>query len=252
MAARRSFHDSPAVGVLLFVRDSRVASMYRTPFATVIVLVCYAADAALAQNITLQQPVLRRFAVGTTVSVPDRGTAFIGGVGRAGDARNRYGPFRSGTSTGSFREQTSTSARVWIHDFDAMDRWLLSQPRPKTSTTWHDEFSVEPWSRNVAADSTRTSSRARSGVLHRQDAESAARRRGRPPRPGADAPSESTSSREHAERSYSLGKKAEERGAHGVALLHFRLAAKQGSKPARERLSKLSRQQGRQNSSTNR
>ena len=78
-----------------------------------------------AQNLSVQQPVFQQFSAGTTVSVPDRGAAFIGGVGQAGSARRSFGPFRSGTGSGMFAESSSLHARVWIHDMAAMDRELL-------------------------------------------------------------------------------------------------------------------------------
>jgi hypothetical protein len=83
---------------------------------------------AFAQAATVQQPVVSTMSVGTTVSVPDRGSMFLGGVSRAGAARRSVGPFRSGTSTGVFREQSGLRVAVRIHDFEAMDRALLDAP----------------------------------------------------------------------------------------------------------------------------
>lgn len=84
---------------------------------------------ALAQRITVQQPVVRNFSVNTVVSVPDRGGATLGGVKGAGESRTSFGPFRPGTATGLFREHAGASAHVYVHDFEAMDRMLLERAR---------------------------------------------------------------------------------------------------------------------------
>lgn len=85
-----------------------------------------AGDASVqAQQFTVQQPVFREFTAGTTVSVPDRGRAFIGGVSRGVTGRTTTGPFRSGSGTGFEYENSSVSAHVWIHDFEELDRQAL-------------------------------------------------------------------------------------------------------------------------------
>src|SRR5262245_24065279 len=93
------------------------------------------ATAANAQAITVQQPVIGIQSVQTTVSVPDRGTIFLGGVKRAGDTRSTFGPFRSGTSTGLFREQSGMQARPWIHDLRAMDEAVLAAAERRPAAT---------------------------------------------------------------------------------------------------------------------
>lgn len=81
-----------------------------------------------AQALSVQQPVVGATSVGTTVSVPDRSSMYLGGVSRAGAARRFAGPFRSGTSTGVFREHSGLRVAVQIHDFEAMDETLLNTP----------------------------------------------------------------------------------------------------------------------------
>lgn len=83
-----------------------------------------------AQQLTVQQPVVGRFGIQTTVSVPDRGTALLGRVGRQGFSRYSTGPFRSGSSVGRFTEHRGASVSVYIHDFEELERQLLaSSPR---------------------------------------------------------------------------------------------------------------------------
>jgi len=62
--------------------------------------------AARAQHITVQEPSLETFGVGTTVSVPDRGRTSLGGVRRSAAARAMYGPVRTGHSMG-FNDQVT-------------------------------------------------------------------------------------------------------------------------------------------------
>jgi len=82
----------------------------------------------------VQLPTFSRFSVGTTVSVPDRGAVRLGGVNRSADGRQTYGapgppmrPWRN-SALGSRRSASNMSVNVWVHDFEAMDRYLLSQP----------------------------------------------------------------------------------------------------------------------------
>jgi len=89
--------------------------------------VLVSAEPLLAQNVTVQQPAFGRFSVGTSVVVPDRGRAFLGGVGRAADSRKRFLGFPSGTSLGQSRQHSGVSTRVWIHDLREMDRRMLQQ-----------------------------------------------------------------------------------------------------------------------------
>ncbi|MFN0196915.1 MAG: hypothetical protein ACKVT0_09215 [Planctomycetaceae bacterium] len=77
------------------------------------------------QEVAIQQPVVSNFSVNTTVSVPDRGGIYLGGVGQAGNSRKSFGFSRPGTSTGTFTQGSSASAHVWIHDLDAMDQAAL-------------------------------------------------------------------------------------------------------------------------------
>jgi hypothetical protein len=82
----------------------------------------------------VQLPTYSYFTVNTTVTVPDRGMAYLGGVNRAASGWNQFGvpllPFRPFRNVGIGREVSASGMWVTatIHDFDAMDRYLLSQP----------------------------------------------------------------------------------------------------------------------------
>ncbi len=85
----------------------------------------------------VQLPTFSQFSVGTTVSVPDRGSALMGGINRSASGRNSFRsptlPFRPFKNTAIGSEQSAMGMHVSarIHDFEAMDEYLLSQP-PRT------------------------------------------------------------------------------------------------------------------------
>lgn len=115
-----------------------------------------------AQDRAVQQPVVRQFGVGSSVSVPDRGRALLGGVSRGATSTKRFGgPFRSGTNTGREFSNSSVSVSVYIHDFEAMDAALLNaaeaspaaksksnvQLNPRAATAWESLRTRPPGSR---------------------------------------------------------------------------------------------------------
>lgn len=99
---------------------------------------------------TVQLPSFSYFGVDTSVSVPDRGSMSLGGVGRSSMGSTAFGPVL-GPRSRSFGRQmsaSSTTVHTTIHDFDAMDRHLLDQARksyrvsPRAATrTARDEAS---------------------------------------------------------------------------------------------------------------
>lgn len=154
--------------------------------------------AVQAQQVTVQQPVVATNSVRTSVSVPDRGSALLGGVSSAQSARSSYGPLRSGTSTGLSRSASSMSASVYIHDLRAMDEALL----------------------NSVPDSPSPSAiRGGSGM-----------------RPAEAARAEVVTPAEKVVKFERLAQQAEAAGRSGVAKLHWQMAAKYGSKLANEKL----------------
>lgn len=151
-----------------------------------------------AQQVAVQQPVVATNSVRTTVSVPDRGSALLGGVSSAQSARSSYGPLRSGSSIGLSRSASSMSTSVYIHDLHAMDEALL----------------------NSVPDSPAPS--AIRGGGSRQPAETAR--------------AEVASPAEKAMKFERLAQQAEAAGKSGVAKLHWQVAAKYGSRLANEKL----------------
>ena len=151
-----------------------------------------------AQQVAVQQPVVATNSVRTTVSVPDRGSALLGGVSSAQSARSSYGPLRSGTSTGLSRSASSMSASVYIHDLRAMDEALLNSVPDSPSPS-----AIRGGNRMPPAEAART---------------------------------EVASPAEKALKFERLAKQAEAAGKVGVAKLHWQVAAKYGSKLATEKL----------------
>lgn len=151
-----------------------------------------------AQQLSVQQPVVGTTSVNTTVSVPDRGSVFLGGVNSAQSGRTSYGPLRSGSSLGLSRSASSMSTSVYIHDLRAMDEALL----------------------NSVPDSPSPSSIRGESRLPRSEASA----------PAVASPAEKAFKYER------LAKQAEVAGKPGVAKLHWQMAAKYGSKLAEEKL----------------
>jgi hypothetical protein len=95
----------------------------------------HAASAAKAQQITVQQPQQQVFEVGTVVSVPDRGSAFLGGVRSAASGRNSAFGIPGNVGAGGTISGATSSVHVTIHDFEAMDAALLREAEQKQART---------------------------------------------------------------------------------------------------------------------
>jgi hypothetical protein len=160
-------------------------------------------QASFAQQ-TIQQPVVGTTSVNTTVSVPDRGTTFLGGVSSAQSGRSQYGPLPIGPSSGLTRQSSSMSVSVYIHDLQAMDEALLN-----------------------SASSSAEPRRAGTGMTSLKAVP-------QPPAEPVASPAEKASKFEQ------LARKADEAGKPGVAKLHWQMAAKYGSKAAEEKLAEMS------------
>jgi hypothetical protein len=92
--------------------------------------------ATYARGQTLQLPTFAFTTVSTTVSVPDQGSAFLGGINRASDGRSEFGvpgldkiPMANrlfkNTGIGQARSASSMVVTATIHDFDAMEAALM-------------------------------------------------------------------------------------------------------------------------------
>lgn len=80
------------------------------------------------QPVQVQQPVFGVQGAATTVVVPDRGRALIGGVNRGAASRARYGFAPPNRTLGTELGGSSQSVSVTVHDFAEMDARALAQP----------------------------------------------------------------------------------------------------------------------------
>lgn len=133
---------------------SRDLSTSRLAFVVLI----HAASVATAQTVTVQQPIVDVFNVDTVVSVPDRGSILLGGVGRASEAGFHSGFRPYGSSVGLERSNSSAWASVYIHDFEALDAELLATP---TQTAATQSVAVNP----LAANAYRSLSRQHAAAV---------------------------------------------------------------------------------------
>ena len=115
---------------------------------SIAVMAFFAVASANAQ--VVQLPTFRFFSLSTTVSVPDRGSAYLGGVSRSAMSRSEQGvpiaghvPF-AGRAFGNRAiagrtEMGGASVSAYIHDFESMDEEVLGQTavasrRPASAT----------------------------------------------------------------------------------------------------------------------
>ncbi len=174
----------------------------------IVAFVLLAGQMSFAQQV-FQQPIVGETSVNTTVSVPDRGRVFLGGVSSAQSGRSQYGPLRSGTSSGLTRQSTSISTSVYIHDLQAMDEELLNSvpPRSYPNSSQNQLFA---------------------GSVSQK------------PLPTVPEPGSSPAIK--AAKFEQLARKANDSGKTELAKLHWQMAAKYGSEEAKKRLQQLTRQ----------
>lgn len=84
---------------------------------------------------TVQLPTYSFFTVNTTVSVPDSGGSFLGGILRGRDSSSTRGlspfPLAANRGIASERGAGGMSIRAWIHDFRKLDEALLAEAAEK-------------------------------------------------------------------------------------------------------------------------
>ena len=184
------------------------------------------ATPAFAQRITVQQPVVETFSVDTVVSVPDRGRLFLGGIGGSASSTSDYGFAPGGSSVGGFTTHSGMDVGVYIHDLDAMDEFLLSQPtRFNTSRVQPATPASRAWSSLTSSeDRQRRRSSARSDATHAST-----------PTPQVGPP-RTNDNGEQAAFYLEKAKTAEARGKDAVATICYRMAARYGSKTAQLKL----------------
>jgi hypothetical protein len=117
-----------------------MAAMQRNHFPATLFVIAFGAFfvAPPAHAQVVQLPTFRFFGLSTTVSVPDRGSASLGGVSRSATSRSEHGlPILSrvpvagrtfGNRAIAGRTETSgASVSAYIHDFETMEEERLGQ-----------------------------------------------------------------------------------------------------------------------------
>ena len=190
---------------------------YRTALLALALLGMGAAPAWAHPAVAVQLPTYSFFGINTTVSVPDRGSVYLGGVNRAQSGLNEarspllpFAPFRNrGLSTGA--SAAGASASVYIHDFEAMDPYLRGQASSGPALASGD--GVAGAKRSVPQRST-TSSRP----LVLSPAELARQQPLAPVDP-----------QQEAENLFALGTEAQSQGNLGAAKVFYEMAARRAT-----------------------
>jgi hypothetical protein len=190
-----------------------------------------AASAQAVAQAEIVVPTISTFTVGTTVSVPDRGGAYLGGVRRASDFRTETFP-RLGHGFSSSRSASDATVHVWIHDFQEMEEALAkgteyaSRPAPTGFAARMLQYAPNRSERRVEVSQTKAvqDEPTTTTKVSRDDEMRAAKT-------------------EHAADMLKRGQDAEARGKLNVAKLYYKSVVSLGSTPsarsAQERLTSL-------------
>jgi len=170
---------------------------------------------------SVQLPTYSFFSTSTTVSVPDRGSVYMGGINRARSGSRQFGapllPFGN-RAMGSSRGAAGTRVSVWVHDFEAMDEALLNQP---TAFNGYGKrpLAAEPWRRRLAE------SQDSSGAQSAPSVEDARQQR---------LAAQQTRANE-ALVFFERGQKAEEAGKANVAKIYYQMVARRADGELKDR-----------------
>jgi hypothetical protein len=202
-------------------------------------MVCWGAEAAQAQSTTVQLPSYQYFTTGTSVSVPDCGSAYLGGVNRAQSGRNEFGsplsPLKN-RAFGSRRSTSGASVSVYIHDFAALEEELLGQsaasgrtPRTPAVAGSPDRGTSPTGGLHNRGGDLRSEVSAGSG-----DPRRARRALGDPPLPGIEEIRRQRRLEQEAREAeardfFERGQAAEDAGRTNVARIYYQMAAKRAS-----------------------
>jgi len=101
---------------------------------------CSAAGAQ--QKLTIQEPSIEQFGVGTTVSAPDSGRGLAGSVRRRGTAKSRFGRLPAGSNMNFAGEGGLFGAEVRVHDAEEKD--LEARDLAEKARKERDRSSLSP------------------------------------------------------------------------------------------------------------
>lgn len=186
-------------------------------------------SAAQAQRLTVQEPTLETFGVGTTVSVPDRGQMSVAGSGRSAASRSSFGPLRSGTNLGLSSQASGLSVGAYVHDLREMDRRILAGAQQSRSV--RDQAAL-PVAADRAYETLRNGATAKTFAdVAQSTSPTAASRTKAQITQAAEGPS--------AERLLGRAREAESNGKRELALAYLRTARDLGSREAGQEIVRL-------------
>jgi hypothetical protein len=191
----------------------------------------YFADCAVAQGVAQAELVVPSFSIfsaGTTISVPDRGYGGLGGVGSASDTRSELGPgFERGFA--SRRSASDAGVRVWIHDFQEMER-ALAGGRGGNSARPPEGFAARMFDYTSGATDPKDSKPVRGAQSDDRVTK-------------VNTDNDAAFKLAHAADLFKRGQEAEERGKLKVAALYYKSVVSLGATPnatvAKQRLAVL-------------
>jgi hypothetical protein len=199
-------------------------------------------SSAGAQGTAVQLPSYSYFTTNSSVLVPDRGSAYLGGVNRARSGMNEFGtpltPLRN-RSFGSQRIASGASASVYVHDFEAMDEMLLGPDFQKRGGDLRSAVSAGAGDprRALSGDPRRALDPRGALAPHRASAASAGASLASVTEILAQRRRDQEARQAEAQDFFERGQSAEEAGKMNVARVYYQMAAKRASGPLKEQVS---------------
>ena len=181
--------------------------------------VCLLAVCSICRGQAVQLPRFHRFSATSSVRVPDRGGAVLGGVSRSASMRGTSGLSalgRLGRNTAISRMSGSSSAsvHVTVHDFEAMDRAILAKAaarRRPASVQQRRAAAIEHRLASAAADAQHNGPFQSVAAIRRQQQ------------------LQQQTLQEEASAMFADGLKAEQAGKPGAARIYYKMAARRAT-----------------------
>lgn len=128
-------------------RKGRIAVLVRKLASLVVVSLIAAGASSIATAQVVQLPSYNFTTIGTTVSVPDRGAAYLGGVYRSSEGSTIRGvplvPFKN-RAIGSSSGASTMSVHATLIDLAAMDEALLAKAAAKRAAAPYGPYRIDP------------------------------------------------------------------------------------------------------------
>ncbi len=182
----------------------------KLPAASCCAMVLLTAANLAAQVVEL--PSFQSFGTSTTVVVPDRGAASLGGINSAASGQNQFGGLPGNRSRSTTGQATSATVTAYVHDFDAWDQALLAEAARRRKAA------------GLAEPEQRSNQTLAGGSSATSVAEIEARRRAARPDPEREA-----------ENYFSRARQAEETGKPRSARVYYQMAARRASGELKQR-----------------